>query len=103
MRSRAVDNDGVACLHHAGVGVSCAVDFEELLHHYLPPSPILYILLLLFLLLVLSALLTYFMLLVVALKTSCAQMDWCLAMWTDNGFIVLNIIFSLYYTPGFLE
>jgi hypothetical protein len=75
---------------------------EELLHYCLP-SNLFYILLLFLLLLVLSALLTSFMLLEVVLKTSCAQMDWCLAMWIDNGFTILNIILSLYHTPGFLE
>ena len=47
-------------------------------------------------LLVLCVLLTSFVLLVVVLKTNCAQLDWCLTMWTDHSFIILNIIVNVY-------
>ena len=68
---------------------------EELLHCGLPSS-LLCVLLPLPLLLVLCALLTSFVLLVVVLRTNCAQLDWCLTMWTDNSFIILNIILNVY-------
>ena len=73
---------------------------EKNLHCGLPSS-LLRVLLPLPLLLVLGALLTSFVSLVVVLKTNCAQLDWCLTMWTDNRFIVLNIVLNLCHIAGF--